>query len=447
LITHLLGELLTPTKEPIVALRRTGRWLLTFERLHLPPQSLAETPLRAGGTYLITGGLGGIGLAMANYLATNFQANLVLLSRSGLPEREQWERLVQEKGTERGVGRQIDQVLLLEKLGSSVLPLAADVASESQMQAVVRQTIETFGTLHGVIHAAGLPGVGLTQNKTAEQAAGVIAPKLQGTLALENALSDRALDFLVMFSSITSSTGGGPGQIDYCAGNAYMDAYAIQQVPWAQRTVSINWGEWQWNAWDSGLSGYDEETQAFFRANRQAFGISFEDGAEALQRILTQPFPEVIVSTQDFGVIAQLSRNHTAATALEQFKQARGNLVRHERPPMRNEYTAPQNETERAIAEVWEDILSIDGIGIKDNFFDLGGNSLIGIELITQIRKALHLPTLPSYVLYEAPTIEAMAAFLSQQETPAQEQQEDRQERSDKRRESLKLRMRERAAR
>lgn len=447
LITHLLGEVLAPTQEPIVALRRTGRWLLTFEPVHIPEQPLEETPLRAGGTYLITGGLGGIGLAMANYLARTLRANLVLTSRSGLPAREQWEQIIQEKGTEKGVGRQISQVLALETLGSSVLPLAADVSNANHMVAVVQQTIETYGALHGVIHAAGLPAVGLMQNKTAEQAASVMAPKLEGTLALEHALRDCDLDFLVFFSSITSATGGGPGQIDYCAGNAYMDAYALQQINSSRRTIAINWGEWQWNAWDSGLSGYDEETQAFFRANRQAFGISFEEGAQALQRILAQPFPEVIVSTQDFGAISQLSRIHTAATALEQFQQARGNRQRHERPPMRNEYTAPQTEMERTIVGVWEDILGIDGIGIKDNFFDLGGNSLVGIELITQVRKALQMQTLPSYVLYEAPTIETMAAFLSREENPTQEQQENRQERSDKRRENLKLRMRERVAR
>jgi NAD(P)-dependent dehydrogenase (short-subunit alcohol dehydrogenase family) len=447
LIVHLLGEVLTPTKEPIVALRRTGRWLLTFDPVHIPAQPLEETPLRQGGTYLITGGLGGIGLAMANYLARTLQANLVLTSRSGLPAREQWEQISAEQGSEKGVGRQISQVLALEALGSSVLPLAADTANAEQMEAAVQLTCQTYGTLHGVIHAAGLPAVGLMQNKTAAQAASVMAPKLEGTLALEYALRNCELDFLVFFSSITSATGGGPGQIDYCAGNAYMDACALQQVNASRRTVAINWGEWQWNAWDSGLSGYDEETQAFFRANRQAFGISFEEGAEALQRILAQPFPEVIVSTQDFSVISQLSRTHTAATALEQFHQARGNRQRHERPPMRNEYAAPQSDLERTIVGVWEDILGIDGIGVRDNFFDLGGNSLVGIELITQVRKALHMQTLPSYVLYEAPTVESMAAFLSREETPAQEEQENRQERSDKRRENLKLRMRERVVR
>jgi acyl transferase domain-containing protein len=447
LVTHLLGEVLTPTKEPVVALRRTGRWLMTFERLHIPPQPLQETPLRMRGTYLITGGLGGIGLAMAGHLARTLQANLVLLSRGGLPARERWSQILEEQGREKGVGRQIDQVLAMEAAGASVLALAADVSDEGQMEAVVQQTRETFGSLHGVIHAAGLPGVGLMQNKTAEQAASVMAPKLQGTLALDHALQACELDFVVLFSSITSSTGGGPGQIDYCAANAFLDGYALQRVHHARRTVAINWGEWQWNAWDAGLSGYDEETQAFFRANRRAFGISFEEGAEALQRILAQPFPQVIVSTQDFGVISQLSRVHTAATALEQFQQSRSKRKRHERPPMRNEYTAAQTELEHTIASVWEDILGIDGVGIRDNFFDLGGNSLVGIELITQMRKALHLPALPSYVLYEAPTIEAMATFLNRDAEPAADQQEDRQERSDRRRESLKLRMRERTAR
>ena len=90
---------------------------------------------------------------------------------------------------------------------------AADVTEEAQMRAVIKQTLTTFGALHGVIHAAALPPSGLIQLKTPEQAAQILAPKVQGTLILDRLLRGIPLDFLLLFSSMSSSTGGGPGQV------------------------------------------------------------------------------------------------------------------------------------------------------------------------------------------------------------------------------------------
>src|SRR5581483_10608896 len=129
--------------------------------------------------------------------------------------------------------------------------------------------------LHGVIHAAGLPGRGLIQLKTPEAAAQVLAPKVQGTLVLEQVLKHLSLDFMILFSSITSATGGGPGHVDCCAANAFLDAYAHRNAARHGATIAINWGEWQGNAWEEGLKDYAGELQAFFKANRQKFGITF----------------------------------------------------------------------------------------------------------------------------------------------------------------------------
>lgn len=416
LLQSLLGEITTSQPDPVVALRENRRWIQSFEPMHLPEQDSAAAHLREGGVYLITGGLGGIGLAMAEQLARGVRARLVLTARKALPPRSQWEEILQAQGDTQGVGRQIHKVLNLEQLGAEVLVMAADVTDEARMQDVVRQTLETFGVLHGVLHAAGVPGIGLIQRKTPEMAASVMAPKMKGTLVLERVLRGLSLDFLVLFSSITSVTGGGPGQVDYCAANAFMDAFATRNFEKHGLTIAVNWGEWQWNAWEEGLAGYDSQSQEFFRENRRRFGIPFEDGYAALLRILAHPLPRVIVSTQDFRVLAELSRSYTAASMLEKSRQAR---TRHPRPALASEYSAPSSELEIKIAAAWEDILGIEGIGIEDNFFDLGGNSLIGIELIARLRKELANEDLPSYVLYESPSVAAMARYLSQEQSTA----------------------------
>jgi len=152
------------------------------------------------------------------------------------------------------------------------------------MRSVVQHALATFGRIDRVLHTARVPGVGLMQLKTSEMAARVLAPKIMGTLVLERVLEGLSLDFLALFSSMTSTTGGGPGQVAYCAANAFLDAYARQHATEHGLTVAIDWGEWQWNAWEAGLTGYDMAAQTFFRAHRQEFGISFDEGAEALKR-------------------------------------------------------------------------------------------------------------------------------------------------------------------
>ncbi|MEM8530261.1 MAG: beta-ketoacyl synthase N-terminal-like domain-containing protein [Chloroflexota bacterium] len=440
LLQQVLGELLSTDEDSVVALRYQGRWTPTFERLPLPEQPYDTKVLREGGTYLITGGLGGIGFALAAYLARTVHANIVLTSRTGLPRREMWDQLSSDHQNHETIRRQIDEIHQLEALGAHVLPLAADVANEKHMQEVIQRTNEQFGELHGVFHAAGVPGIGLMRHKTPDMAETVLAPKIMGTLVLERVLRGQPLDFLVLFSSITAMTGGGPGQVDYCAANAFLDTYA-QATAQFRNVIAINWGEWQWNAWEEGLAGYDSDMQDFFRANRREFGISFDDGMEALQRILAHDFPQLIVSTQDFAVLAELSKSYTAASMLQRARESRQTRTKHERPAMRNEYARPQSDLESKIATIWEDVLSINGIGIHDNFFDLGGNSLVGIDLIAQLRQLLHQPSLFSYILYEAPTIAAMAQLLDDNATT--NHREQRQERSSKRRESLRRRMRQ----
>jgi len=389
---------------------------------------------------MITGGFGGIGLAFAEWLAREVQANLILVGRNGLPPREQWSDLLASEHDNPELERRIRKIEELEALGSHVLPLQADVSDLSQMQEVIKQAQATFGPLHGVLHTAGLPGIGLTQLKTAEQVAQVLAPKVQGTLVLERILEGQPLDFMALFSSITSTTGGGPGQIDYCAANAFLDAYAHSRVDGPWPTIALDWGEWQWNAWQAGLVGYDPEVQALLRENRQKFGIAFDEGTEALLRVLSAALPHVVVSTQDFRIIAEQSKNFTASNILQHGRDQQTRTI-HPRPDLVGSYVPPRNDAEQKIVAIWEELLGISPIGVNDNFFELGGNSLTGIDLIARLRRGFNLETLPSHVLYEAPSVSDMAQYL--EKGKSNEAVKGRAERGEKRRDNMKQRVRE----
>ena len=180
----LAGELLASDADEVVAWREGARWVQRFAPATL---ETGGTSLREGGVYLITGGLGGIALGLAEHLATTVRARLVLVGRTALPPREEWPRVVAaaENAT---VVRRIQAVEQLEQTGAEVLVLQADVTDRTQMTEAVQRAVARFGALHGVLHTAGVPGVGLLQLKTREAAARVLAPKVQGTLALVEAL-------------------------------------------------------------------------------------------------------------------------------------------------------------------------------------------------------------------------------------------------------------------
>ena len=242
LIDLLLAELDNPSRSGhLLAYRGKTRWERIFEPMRLEPSLQPPVRLRQGGVYLITGGLGGIGLTLAEYLAP-FQTKLVLLGRAALPERHAWETWLSAHPKDDRVSQKILKIQALEALGAEVLPIRADGANEADMQAAVAHSLARFGHIHGVIHAAGVPGDGIILQKTPEKAAEVLAPKVRGTLVLEAVLKPIETDFVVLCSSLGSVLGGF-GQVDYTAANAFLDAFAHQARD--HFTVSINWDAWQ----------------------------------------------------------------------------------------------------------------------------------------------------------------------------------------------------------
>jgi acyl transferase domain-containing protein/acyl carrier protein len=439
LLTNVYGELTADFTDVTIALRGNQRWVQDFSPIELTPIVDKQSALlKSNGVYVITGGLGGIGLAMAEYLAQTVQAKLVLISRSGLPDRSEWSQTLAEQGRERGVGYKIDAVQKLEKLGAEILIVTADIADEAQTKAAIEQAKARFGTINGVLHAAGVPGVGLIRLKTTETMAEVLAPKVMGTLVLEKVLKDVPLDFLVLFSSTSSIVGGGPGQVDYSASNAFLDAYALHYQGHKRKTISVNWNEWQWNAWDEGLAGFGGDVHQHFQENRQRYGISFAEGQEVLARVLNQPIANIVVSPQNFPLVVKSNRNFTVDAILSYGRENKQSRTIYPRPALGIAYVAPRNEAEEKVANIWTDILGIEGIGIYDNFFELGGNSLVGIELVSRLRKQFEVEAVPIYIIYESPSISDMAQYL-RQETPDETVSiMDEKKRGDQRRQRLK---------
>jgi len=245
LIDQLLTEITGDLPDKVVAFRGKHRWIQAYEPLHLDEKNRDVTLLKEKGTYMITGGLGGLGLVQAEYIAKEVKANLILISRSQLPPRTQWEVMLSTLDENDPVAIRIRKVQSLETLGSKVLTVAADVSKMSEMREALNQALEQFGSINGVIHSAGIPGGGIIQLKTHEIVERIINPKVKGALVLHELLKDEKIDFLVFNSSLFSITGGF-GQVDYCAANAFLDLFAgYRNSKIGCNTISINWDAWE----------------------------------------------------------------------------------------------------------------------------------------------------------------------------------------------------------
>src|ERR1022692_3062540 len=218
----------------IVALRGARRW--TRRETPIPLAAAGNAPLlRRKGVYLLTGGLGGLGLAVAGGLArTGLCPTLVLFGRSGLPD--------DAVGTRADMLRQ--EITKLESLGCTVRVMAGDVTDRRAVRRALDAAVAHFGRLDGVVHLAGVPGDGMVHFRDPDAMAGVLAPKAVGTIHLAEALEGRPpLDFFVCFSS-RAAVDGLAGSADYAAANAFQDAFAEvlrrRQIP----ALSVNWPSW-----------------------------------------------------------------------------------------------------------------------------------------------------------------------------------------------------------
>jgi acyl transferase domain-containing protein len=397
LLDRLADDLLGPVPDGDIAYRGTSRWTHSFEPVRLPP---AGTParLRRGGVYLITGGLGNVGLALANYLARELSARLVLVGRTPLPAASNWDDWLGSHDDIDPTSAVIRRIRSLEEMGAEVHTTAADVADPIRMREVLEEVASRFGALHGVIHAAGaVSGSSFAPLEllTPADCAAQFRPKLDGANVLCDLLSGRALDFCVLTSSL-STVLGGLEFAAYAAANSALDSLAEDQT----RRTGTPWISINWDGWHFGSAPLDPGARGAAR-----FALLPEEGMEAFARILgLHRVSRVVVSTGDLA-----ARAHRLAAKPEANEPDRDTLVpSHRRPDLPVSYVAPRDDVESAIAVIWEELLGVAPIGMADDYFELGGDSLIAVQLTFRLTAAFQTP-ITTQSLFEGPTIGQLA--------------------------------------
>jgi myxalamid-type polyketide synthase MxaB len=380
-----------PLEEAVKAFRymaqakHVGKVVLTMEN--------APAELTGEATYLITGGLGALGLKVAQWLAGEGAKHLVLLGRS------------QPSATAQTA------IQSLEKQGVQILALQADVSQAQAVEEVLQTIQASLPPLRGIIHAAGILEDGLLLRKSWDSFERVIAPKIEGAWHLHQLTQDLPLDFFACFSSIASLLGS-PGQGNYAAANAFLDALAQHRQALGLPGISINWGPWSEGGMASNL---DSRAQARLAAQGIAT-IAPQQGLHLLGELLRQKAPQVGVLPVDWS---QFLRQFPASPFLEAFAQ------KVETPPaQRSELLERlQNISEAERRDVLKSYLqgqiakvlnlnSPEQIEPRQRLFDLGLDSLMAVELKNYLETSLGL-TMPTTLLFDYPTLEALVDYFN----------------------------------
>lgn len=385
-LAMIYAELCLSKRSAFVGIRGDRRYLPAFKPVSLPgsrenSNKIGRQRLRKNGVYLVTGGLGPLGLSIAKHLIERFQATVLLTTRA-MPEASE------------------PKYAAWQALGEKAVAVAVDVTDRQAMLSLMERIDAMYGVLNGVFHAAGLQQWQAINDAPAKTEQQLSQPKLIGAEVLADVLDQwreqrqnnrpeaPELDFCVLMSSIAAELGG-LGYAYYSAANAALDAFVHQRhqqtdTPW----LSIGWDAWRFD--DSGDPDW----------------IDAQEGFEALTRLLNaMPCPRVLVSTTPLA--ARLTRwVNTDKRPVEAPAQVH---------TVTSSPSRGMNTTQAAICQIWQSTLGYSSIGLDDDYFELGGDSMLAIRIVEMLQ-AHFQRNIPMTALLQYPSIRLLAATIDDEQ-------------------------------
>ncbi|MCI4660613.1 MAG: SDR family NAD(P)-dependent oxidoreductase [Neomegalonema sp.] len=371
-------------REPILALRGRRRLVEGFDPLVTDPGAAERgRALLAKGPHLITGGLGRIGLTLARHLIS-LGADVVLTTRSAFPDPKDWPALAQHDPDPRR-RQQLRELIAIASGPARLRAARLDVTSALDIWNLLEQMRQDpsgqQGALGGVFHAAGLADLRYLDEITPEIFAAEFAAKTSGTQALARAIETQieqhgsAPGFVVTFSSLAALLGG-LGMSAYMAANRAMDALAQELSAGDQtRWLNINWDDWDF--------AYGKEQVGAYEKTRAGFAMAPSEGLSALEALLgSEDIAQAVVTTAPLAprIERWLWRGSDTATPI-------GGLAPAE--ASESEASAALSANERVVLSAYRAVLGGAAIGLDDDFFALGGDSLLAVQVALNISRAL----------------------------------------------------------
>ncbi|WP_263746314.1 SDR family NAD(P)-dependent oxidoreductase [Plectonema radiosum] len=451
--TCVLREIQVMQKEREVAYRNQQRLVSRLAKVDLIHEQKQDLPFQRGGMYLLSGGLGEIGVEIAKYLLQHYEARLLLVGRTPLPERSTWQEHIKQKDA---ISARIQAYLSLEQLGGEVIYEAVDICNLTEIQQVVERAKSNWQCeLEGVIHLAGIGSERLLVEETIRSLASTLRPKIFGTWVLHQLLEQQSKGIFISFSSVISFFGAFSVGA-YAAANNFLDCFSHYQRA-KSKLQSYCFGSSTWAG--VGISRGYESRDARFAQGRQV--MSAEQGLNSfLASLHHQPAHLLVGLDGNHPYIRRCSESasfsaeklcayFTASTEVWVAK-LQELLVRDrfgnpsicdfhqiEKMPLSvtgeidrkqlatgfatTEYIAPTTDIEEKLINIWQKVLNVPEAGIQDNFFELGGTSLLAVRLFSNIEQTFG-KRLPLSSLFPSGTVEALAQTISQTESSVDNQ-------------------------
>lgn len=391
----------------VLSYRNGQRYIERFEQCVPLPEENWEPLLKEKGIYLITGGFGGMGFSIATFLAKNYRAKCILVGRSPFPPADEWKKYSRENKKIAGF---IKKMLELKALGAEFLVIPTDISDMEQVTALEKKIKQCWGTpLDGIIHTAGLIDYnGIIQNRSREKTAEVAAPKIQGTINLDQVFNQHQLDFFVLCSSMGNIIPASKvGEVGYCAGNEFLDAYTHYKSDRGEKVITINWNDWS----EVGMaveSHYKRfEGKDFVPEFDEPLATKPEEGVDVFYHVLHMNKRRLVIAPYDLSslILKNEEMNYIRMTK-RYLKPDETGLNKSV-----NEETNLLSKTEAKMLDIYRDFFQTDNISIEENFFDLGGDSLMAMSILSYIHAHFDVK-LPVDKFFNQPTIREVAGTI-----------------------------------
>ena len=393
---------------------RDGRRLVPRVVRSPAPQS-GHLALRKDASYLVTGGLGGLGLRVAHWMAEHGAGHLVLLSRRDFPERVHWRELASDDAHY----EMVQSIVAMEELGTCVTVARGDVADEKAMRSLFKSLGQTDFPLRGIIHAA----VDMTGGPISEMDLvsfnKMCRAKALGGWVLHRLTLSAELDFFVLFSS-TTALWGAAGLAHYAAANQALDLLAHWRRHRGLAALSVNWGTWQEMRVASEVDR-DRFEQAGLRP------MPVDRALAALECLITSRQDSAIVASVDWSAlraIYEVRRSRPLFAEMQGHARSESGAASARKPAgsesdVRSKLrkASPARRRDILIAHLRAHAGSILGfepsraIELDQGLFDMGMDSLMSVELKGRLERSLGVP-LPSTLTFNYPSIRALTDYL-----------------------------------
>ncbi|MGB8453572.1 MAG: SDR family NAD(P)-dependent oxidoreductase [Anaerocolumna sp.] len=409
----IIKEIEYKDSEFYVALRDDKRFVEEFAPIH--PDALPDNniEIKDKGVYLITGGLGNMGLCFADYLASLASGiKLILVSRSGFPSKDRWEKLALG-GKDKQLSKRLNTILKLTEQGHDITVYQADISIESDVNNLITDIKKTYGNLDGMIHCAGVTGNGLIVSRKKEDMKPVIAPKIFGTWLLDKYTQDQNLDFFVLCSSGVGISGE-IGLADYTAANSFLDSFAQLRGRF-KNTLAIDWVVWK-NA--RMMEGFSKNVDGFF------LQLTPEKAIRSLDVILKKQVSRILIGEINYespflkhteNILIKLADEILLKLPVNQPKiEILSSQIQNKLDVVlvgKQDYTV----VEKTLSKIVGEILGYSEINIYDNFFEMGGNSIL-LNYIWKEIDNLYPNRVMISDLFAYPSIHALAMFITKGE-------------------------------